>query len=931
MSMNNSNSFSQNRGGGDLRDSRDNGSRGDMGSRDMGNRDMGGRDMGGRDMGSREPSNKLYIRLEGVPSFTDKDLYELFIKYGKITNHAWKIGFGFVEYQSVNQALDAISQLQSTMVMGKKIFIDFSSSKRERHPMSTIITPKAPRVYINYDNESTHPNDLKALFSSVGEIIHNHFVDKKGYGFVEYATVEEAERAISQYHGYEIHNRKLLVNYATMPGTKPRSRSRSPRSIKRTRYHSPRGGRSMSRSRSPGGTSNNNNMSGSSLNQSFNSNNNSFDSNSNNNSNNNYNNGNFTNQKSYNMRSGGSRSRSPVRGRSRSRSNSPDSKNRMNSNNNYNNNTNNGGNNSGGMRGRSPIRRNYSPSKDNYNSFIGNSNYNSRNNNSSHIDNADKNQYRPNKYLSSHRSSVSNNDNYQGSSYNNNNNQQQYNNNNNNYNNYNNNNNSNSSNISQQYQSNDISSNQNSNTYSQDINSSNNTNQTSIANETKISMSRSRSRSHSRSRRSRRSRSKSQSRSRSRSPIPTPQQSVEAEMTIPYDETDSISTKVNTNSPTKDSDDDCNPMVSSEFSITPTSEIADITHPVAAITDSIQDDEKISKPSYSTEDIAASPSYSTSTSASSHRRSLSPMHSPNPKHVSSQYSTSTSTSRSHHPVPSPQSQSQSQSYSTKVKEEKKSSSHSSSIQPSTNHHSHSQHSSHSNQSGGVLVNESISQDIRNTKDNIIKEVFMLFDEMKKHYTRECYVQTDVLKSDIYSHRKDTTNKHENTLRKFEEQLSFLRRISSVSESNHLNLKDFQGAQSSFQVDINFLKSDITSLKMEMKDCNSKLDHVLQELRSISGAVKNCASQDQINSVNTELRRVAEASQNASNGSVMKKLFPIDALSNKLFNVEAKLESLETSMTKQFDNMKNEILTQNAIQGMVQEDKKRAPTRKKSDK
>ena len=64
------------------------------------------------------------------------------------------------------------------------------------------------------------------MFAPAGNIVSATVIkDKfsgrsKGFGFVEFATAEEAQKAIEQFNGQEIEGRSLVVNVARPP--KPR-------------------------------------------------------------------------------------------------------------------------------------------------------------------------------------------------------------------------------------------------------------------------------------------------------------------------------------------------------------------------------------------------------------------------------------------------------------------------------------------------------------------------------------------------------------------------------------------------------------------------------------------------------------------------------------------------------------------------------------
>lgn len=74
---------------------------------------------------------------------------------------------------------------------------------------------------------TTTEAELRDLFSKAGQVVScTIIIDKfsgrsKGFGFVEMATVEEAEKAIKDFNEYELGGRKLIVNEARPQEERP--------------------------------------------------------------------------------------------------------------------------------------------------------------------------------------------------------------------------------------------------------------------------------------------------------------------------------------------------------------------------------------------------------------------------------------------------------------------------------------------------------------------------------------------------------------------------------------------------------------------------------------------------------------------------------------------------------------------------------------
>jgi len=76
------------------------------------------------------------------------------------------------------------------------------------------------RLYVGNLTYAATDLDLEELFSAAGEVVSAEVIRdrdtgrSRGFGFVEMATAEEAERAINMFDGMSFQNRDLRVNEA---------------------------------------------------------------------------------------------------------------------------------------------------------------------------------------------------------------------------------------------------------------------------------------------------------------------------------------------------------------------------------------------------------------------------------------------------------------------------------------------------------------------------------------------------------------------------------------------------------------------------------------------------------------------------------------------------------------------------------------------
>lgn len=78
------------------------------------------------------------------------------------------------------------------------------------------------KLYVGNLNYSVTEQELDELFSKYGEVSSVKIIEGRGFGFVEMASQNEAEKAKDSLDGYELKGRNLRVNEA-------RSRERKPR------------------------------------------------------------------------------------------------------------------------------------------------------------------------------------------------------------------------------------------------------------------------------------------------------------------------------------------------------------------------------------------------------------------------------------------------------------------------------------------------------------------------------------------------------------------------------------------------------------------------------------------------------------------------------------------------------------------------------
>jgi len=145
-------------------------------------------------------ANVLIKNLPREATFTQTDLYQLCVEFGKIVSCKLEVtrdnvsrGYGYVQFNSKENASSAIEKLNGTEHFGKEIAVTVHSKKNEREEAGESFT----NLFVKNIPATFSEENLRELFNEFGEV---QSVAKKGegkdIGFVQFKTHEQAAAAI---------------------------------------------------------------------------------------------------------------------------------------------------------------------------------------------------------------------------------------------------------------------------------------------------------------------------------------------------------------------------------------------------------------------------------------------------------------------------------------------------------------------------------------------------------------------------------------------------------------------------------------------------------------------------------------------------------------------------------------------------------------
>ncbi|KAG4132637.1 hypothetical protein ERO13_D08G045100v2 [Gossypium hirsutum] len=161
------------------------------------------------------------------------ELERLFSKYGRIDRVDMKSGFAFVYFEDERDAEDAIRGLDNS-AFGydrRRLSVEWAKGERGRHRDGSRSTTNQRRTktlfVINFDPIRTRERDILKHFEPYGKVLNVRI--RRNFAFVQFATQEDASKALEATQRSKLLDRVVSVEYALRDDDERDGRYDSPR------------------------------------------------------------------------------------------------------------------------------------------------------------------------------------------------------------------------------------------------------------------------------------------------------------------------------------------------------------------------------------------------------------------------------------------------------------------------------------------------------------------------------------------------------------------------------------------------------------------------------------------------------------------------------------------------------------------------------
>ncbi|XP_027356954.1 polyadenylate-binding protein 8-like [Abrus precatorius] len=177
-----------------------------------------------RDPSARKSSTANLFVKNLDKEIDNKALHETFVAFGNILSCKVAVdpsgqskGYGFVQFEKEGSAREAIDELNGSIIHGKQLYVGQFRRKQERE--SALRDGKFNNLYVKNLSESVTEGELNIIFGEYGPITSTvvmRDIDgiSKRFGFVNFANVDDAAKALEELNGTILDGKELYVGKA---------------------------------------------------------------------------------------------------------------------------------------------------------------------------------------------------------------------------------------------------------------------------------------------------------------------------------------------------------------------------------------------------------------------------------------------------------------------------------------------------------------------------------------------------------------------------------------------------------------------------------------------------------------------------------------------------------------------------------------------
>ncbi|THH26569.1 hypothetical protein EUX98_g7619 [Antrodiella citrinella] len=153
----------------------------------------------------------------------NKALHDTFAAFGNVLSckvatdeHGRSKGYGFVHYETAEAAETAIKAVNGMLLNDKKVYVGHHISRKERQSKMEEMKAAFTNIYVKNLDTAVTQDEFYALFAAYGDVTSavvqvDDEGNSKGFGFVNFASHEEAQEAVDGLHDTDLKGKKLFV------------------------------------------------------------------------------------------------------------------------------------------------------------------------------------------------------------------------------------------------------------------------------------------------------------------------------------------------------------------------------------------------------------------------------------------------------------------------------------------------------------------------------------------------------------------------------------------------------------------------------------------------------------------------------------------------------------------------------------------------